>query len=156
VFPINSLEQFLINYCSERLHQFFIESVFKRQQACCRDEGILGRSPATSSFRTTATYLRPLTRRMSACWASCQSWRSRAAFRLAVVRPSQRAVTGGSRRVSYCTSQFREKNMDAVLPEIQQLLLGSSSEIVCRICGLSQGLGEDAQALEQRGSAQSL
>ncbi|CAE8584309.1 unnamed protein product, partial [Polarella glacialis] len=40
VFPINSLEQFLINYCSERLHQFFIESVFKRQQACCRDEGI--------------------------------------------------------------------------------------------------------------------
>ncbi|CAE8605421.1 unnamed protein product, partial [Polarella glacialis] len=57
-------------------------------------------------------------------------------------------------KVSYCTSKFREKNMNAVLPEIQQLLLGSSSEIVRRICGLSQGLGEDAQALEQRGSAQ--
>ena len=48
-FPVNSLEQLLINYANERLHQHFLSYVFKLELALYQAEGLLDASRQSGS-----------------------------------------------------------------------------------------------------------
>lgn len=39
-FPVNSFEQFCINYCNEKLQMFFNERILKEEQALYEKEGL--------------------------------------------------------------------------------------------------------------------
>lgn len=44
VFPVNSFEQFCINYCNEKLQQLFIQLILKQEQEEYEREGITWQS----------------------------------------------------------------------------------------------------------------
>eukprot|EP00913_Durusdinium_trenchii_P031932 g29907.t1 len=197
-FKLNSLEQLFINYCNERLHQFFIEAAFKREQQMCNEEGII----IALKFQDNSTILTAIDSQDAKTglgilplledWKkgmnetkhrSCYSPHAEGVLTIldlvvALSHPdgwtldreeqcnlqsgSNEAFTQSCHRrfgkspvkcyvepklaarehfeilhsccpVRYCTSHFREKNMDVMPPDVLQLLLGSSKSFVKEI-----------------------
>ena len=164
-FKLNSLEQLFINYCNERLHQFFIEAAFKREQQMCKEEGI----NIDLKFQDNSTILAvidsqdaktglgilPLLEEQcnlqsgsnEAFTQSCHRRFSKNPVKC-YVEPKLAArehfeILHSCCPVRYCTSHFREKNMDVMPGEVLQLLLGSSKGFVKQIL---QGVLADAAA----------
>ena len=62
-FPSNSLEQLLINYANERLHQHFLSYVFKLELALYQDEGLLSAQDNPFTFTDNAATVELLDKR---------------------------------------------------------------------------------------------
>lgn len=164
-FKLNSLEQLLINYCNERLHQFFIEAAFKREQQMCKEEGINIdlKFQDNSSILTaidsqdakSGLGILPLLEEQcnlqsgsnEAFTQSCHRRFGKSPVKC-YVEPKLAArehfeILHSCCPVRYCTSHFREKNMDVMPSEVLQLLLGSSKSFVKEIL---QGIMPEAAA----------
>ena len=62
-FPSNSLEQLLINYANEKLHQHFLSYVFKLELSLYQNEGLLNASDSPFNFTDNASTVELLDKR---------------------------------------------------------------------------------------------
>ena len=62
-FPVNSLEQLLINYANERLHQHFLSYVFKLELQLYQSEGLLSAANSPFAFTDNASTVELLDKR---------------------------------------------------------------------------------------------
>ncbi|CAJ1382830.1 unnamed protein product [Effrenium voratum] len=141
-FKLNSLEQLFINYCNERLHQFFIEAAFKREQAMCSEEGITIAIKFQDNAHILATIdsqdaklglgVLPLLEEQcglqsgsnEAFTQSCHRRFGKSPVKC-YVEPKMAArehfeILHSCCPVRYCTAHFREKNMDVMPSEVLQ------------------------------------
>ncbi|KAI0211434.1 Unconventional myosin-VI [Lamellibrachia satsuma] len=155
-FQKNSFEQFCINYCNEKLQQFFNDRILREEQALYEKEGlnvkkieyidnqdcielIEGKMTGVFSLLDEESKLpRPTPEHFT---AECHS-RNKTHYRLCIPRKSKlkshrevrddeglliRHYAGA---VCYHTDQFIEKNNDALHSSLEMILVESSSTIV--------------------------
>lgn len=151
-FKVNSLEQLFINYCNERLHQFFIEHAYKQEQKVCAAEGV----ELSITFNDNASILEaidstnvgtglgilPLLEEQCGLQSGSNEAFTETCHRrfkknplTSYVEPKIAArerfeINHSCCLVQYSTSNFREKNMDIMPADLQQLLLGSRHSLV--------------------------
>jgi len=178
IFACNSLEQLLINLANEKLQRFFLDSVFRYEQAHYEAEKIEwvpvevpDNGPIVAAIEDTpsgvlalldeqcwlgergsdTTLCNLLNQRNAVCAAAFAALdqKTRARFNPKVNFTLAHFVAP----VTYTTSEFIEKNRDSVFEELSRALVGSSSPLVQTLFPPSDLATEAARA--RKGSGKS-
>ncbi|XP_045106888.1 unconventional myosin-VI-like isoform X4 [Portunus trituberculatus] len=173
-FPVNSFEQFCINYCNEKLQMFFNERILKDEQALYEKEGLGLRKISYVDNQDCIDLIEAkgcgiislldeeskLPKSSHTHFTSAVHSNHSAHFRLALPRKSKlrdhreirddegfliRHFAGA---VCYQTAQFLEKNNDALHASLEALVMEAQNPF---IQALFAGTGEDGPQHTTRG-----